>query len=352
MLKRLFNRKPKRYTVHVEPFGTEIVLEPKETILQGALKAGLAYPYECQNGACTTCKTQLLAGEIKALSDFSYVLDLDEMERGTILACRALAKSDLKLKVDTLSDGLPTIAPRTLKGTVKAIESINVDIIKVAIQLDEPMHYYAGQYANLAVPGVALPRSYSFASAPHATGNDQLLFHIRVLPDGEVSNWLGAGNRCGSEVTLEGPFGIFRMRAAASPIVCIAGGSGMAPIKAMIENVENHSRDRALVLLYGARTQADLYPQTIIENLQASWPGEFHFIPVLSEEPSDSDWSGERGFVTDAIEKIDLIELPGAQAYLCGPPPMIDAAIPVLTHAGVRGRDIFFDKFSDRSSSN
>lgn len=352
MLKRLFNRAPKTYEVHVEPFGATFTVGARETILRAALRAGLAYPYECQTGACSTCKTQLLEGDIKALTDFAYVLELDEMQGGTILACQSLAKSDLKIRVNTLDDGLATIPPRQFNGTLTAVTELTRDILDVRINLNEPMAYYAGQYVNLKVPGVAESRSYSFAAAPRHGGTSELSFHIRLIPDGEVSSWFVGGDRIGCELAVDGPYGIFRLREADVPIVCIAGGSGMAPIKAMLEHGGQLGLTRPVVYLYGGRTQADLYNDDVIKALTSSWAGPMRFLPVLSEEPQDSDWQGARGFVTDFIKTIDDFQLTGCQAYLCGPPPMIDAALPILSNAGVRGRDIYFDKFTDRSHKN
>jgi NAD(P)H-flavin reductase/ferredoxin len=349
MLKRLFNRTPKTHQVTVEPFGVTLTVGARETILQAALKAGLAYPSECQTGACASCRTVLLEGDIKALTDFAYVLELDEMRDGTILACQALPRSDLKLRVTTLDDGLEPIAARDFDGTLTAVSHLTRDILDVRVALDEPMHYYAGQYANLSVPGVAAGRSYSFAAAPANGGTDELAFHLRLIPDGEVSGWFAGADRVGASVRVAGPYGVFRLREADAPIVCIAGGSGMAPIKALLEHGGRLGLTRPVVYLYGGRTRADLYDDAVVDTLTGAWTGPIRFLPVLSEEPADSDWNGARGFVTDFIRNIDDFELAGAQAYLCGPPAMIDAALPILTSAGVRGRDIFYDKFTDRS---
>ncbi|MFT4562636.1 MAG: NAD(P)H-flavin reductase/ferredoxin [Gammaproteobacteria bacterium] len=349
MLKRLFNRSPKSYQVSIEPFGQTVTVGSRETILHAALKAGLGYPYECQTGACSTCKTQVIEGETKALTDFAYVLEMDEIRSGTILACQTLAKSDLKIRVNTLDDGLPSIPSRIYGGTISAMTELTRDIIDVRVILDEPLNFYAGQYANLSIPNVVPNRSYSFANAPGANGQTELSFHVRLVPDGEMSGWFASADRIGESVSIDGPYGIFRMREADVPILCIAGGSGMAPIKAMLEQASAEGRCRSLVYLYGGRTQADLYDKTIIEALSAAWSAPIRFIAVLSEEPAGSHWQGARGFVTDFINTIEDFDLAGCQAYLCGPPVMIDAALPILANAGVRGRDTYFDKFTDRS---
>jgi toluene methyl-monooxygenase electron transfer component len=172
---------------------------------------------------------------------------------------------------------------------------------------------------------------------------------VRLVTDGELSGWLASTDRVGESINVDGPYGIFRMRETDVPVLCIAGGSGMAPIKAMIEQAIAEGRCRPVVYLYGGRTQADLYDSALIKALTTDWSAPIRFIPVLCEEPTGSPWQGARGFVTDFINTIDDFNLAGCQAYLCGPPMMIDAALPILSNAGVRGRDIYFDKFTDRS---
>jgi NAD(P)H-flavin reductase len=291
----------------------------------------------------------LVEGEIKPLTDFAYVLDVEEIRSGTFLACQSRAKSDLTIRVDTLSDGLEVINPRNFQGEISRINYLTRDIQEVTVNLDSGLDYYAGQYANLTIPGIAESRSYSFASAPLLEMNHTVKFHVRLIPGGAVSNWLSGGKRIGELIKVEGPYGVFRMRDSSSPIVCLAGGSGMAPILSILEQGVLSKIERPIVYLYGARTQADLYDESLISNIIKEWGSSFRFLPVLSAESEESSWEGARGLVTDYISQIKDFDLQGAQAYLCGPPAMIDAAIPVLNNCGVRGRDIFYDKFTDRS---
>ena len=352
MLKRLFSRTPKTYQVAVEPFGATVTVGARETILKAALDAGLAYPFECQTGACACCKALLVEGKVKALTDLAYVFDMEEIRDGYILPCQALARSNLKIRVTALDDGLETIPSRRTSGALTSVTPLTRDILEVRVSLAEPMDYYAGQYANLSVPGVDASRSYSFAEAPGRDGSEELSFHIRLLPDGEVSGWFAAADRVGAVIGVDGPYGVLRLRPADVPIVCIAGGSGMAPIKAILEQGGSEGVSRPVVYLYGGRTQADLYDDAVVATLTAKWAGPIRYLPVLSQEPEDSAWVGARGDVADFIRKVDDFDLRGCQAYLCGPPAMIDAALPILATAGVRGRDIYFDKFTNRGQQN
>lgn len=349
MLKRFFGGSKKTHTVHIEPFGVTLDLEPRETVLMAALKAGLPFPFECQVGSCTTCKCRLLDGKIKPITDFAYVLDMDEINDGYILACQTLAKSDLKIRVESVEDGAAPLPVVATEGTVTGVRNLTHDIFEVRVTLDTPIDYRAGQYANLKVPGVEESRSYSFAAAPREGGSGELVFHIRLVPGGEVSGWLSGGDITGARVAVDGPHGVFWLRQSDAPILCIAGGSGMAPIKAILEQAAQERSPRQVRYLFGARTQADLYGSEQMEGLGKNWAGDFSFTPILSEEPDGSGWGGARGLVTDGIGELENFPLSACHAYLCGPPAMIDAALPVLRDAGVHAKDIHFDKFTDRS---
>jgi len=209
------------------------------------------------------------------------VLELDEMRNGTILACQSLAKTDLTVRVTTLDDGQAVIPARTIAGEYTGMRELTRDIVEVTITLDDALTYYAGQYANLQVEGVGGSRSYSFANASVADGSTTLTFHIRVIPGGEMSAWFAKPNNIGRSIGVDGPYGVFRLRQAETPMLCIAGGSGMAPIKAMLEYGAAESITQPVVYLYGARTQADLYDVEITAALANAWAASFRFIPVL-----------------------------------------------------------------------
>jgi CDP-4-dehydro-6-deoxyglucose reductase len=235
--------------------------------------------------------------------------------------------------------------------------------MELTIQLDEEFPrvaepeveqhaYRAGQYADISFPGIEKPRSYSFARAPENEGEGKLTFFVRKVPNGELTSWLFAQDRTGSRVTVNGPYGSFWLREGEGPIICVAGGSGMSSILALLEHANNNHCRREAVYLFGARSQRDLYCLDELRALETSWNasgGSLRFLPVLSEEPEDSDWTGLRGMVTDQITAQSL-DWANTQAYLCGPPPMIDAAIDVLNRQGVGREHIHFDKFLDASS--
>ena len=332
---------PKR--VYIEGMDEPIEVGNKETILNAALRQGIRFPHSCRVGGCATCKCRLTEGKVKELTESAYVLSEQELDQGYILACQSVPKGEIHVQVDNLN--------ASYMGKVVAQQALTHDIMALDIQLDAPLHYIAGQYALLSVPGqIDEPRSYSFATPAGPNGTQVLRFFIRQVPGGEMSSW-AQGQVINTQIQVQGPFGDFYLRdanqASEQPILCIAGGSGLAPIKALLEAALSLNNPRPVTFLFGARRQQDLYCLDEIKQLQQQWAGEFSFIPVLSEEPEDSDWSGARGLVTEHLAQHCNRN---SQAYLCGPPAMLDAAEQQLQQLGVSTNNIFSDKFLDKSS--
>lgn len=339
----LFKKKDKpTYQAFIQSMGKTVTVKHRQTLLEAALEAGLDYPFSCGAGSCTTCKTKLIQGEYKDLSDMSLVLTEDDLKKGYILACQTIPKTDL----------IVTLEPDESKeysGEVSGYRKLTHDIIEIKIKLSEKLRYTAGQYADLAVGGVKGSRSYSFASAPGAGGgNLEVAFHLRLVPGGEMTTWFHEKDRSGEKVKLRGPRGTFGWREEKDTWLCVAGGSGMAPIKAMLEDAAQKKIKKRIVYLFGARTQKDLYALDDMKRFSVQLGADFQFVPVLSHEDAGSDWNGARGFVTEFIEKQNL-DFNNTAAFLCGPPPMIDAAIAKLSECGVEKQNIFFDKFTDKS---
>lgn len=331
------------------PGGKVITVKPDENLLKAALDAGIAWPHNCRVGSCGECRSRLVSGKIKALNDFSYVLSKEEMDAGMILACQTCLRSDVQIEV-ALETEVAMPAAKSVPGVIETYRSLTHDIIEIGVRLDEPIpSYLAGQYAQLCIPGIVeQPRSYSFANAPEDTPVERVRFYIRRVPGGQMTTWLHEADRTGARVDLCGPYGNFWLRESEAPAVFICGGSGMAPIKALLEQISAAGFHRDITLIFGARTQGDLYCVEEIEALVEKAQGRLKYLPVLSEEPPQSDWAGLRGrcteFIADSVE-----DLARCDAYLCGPPGMIDAAIAVLHEHGVTDEHIYFDKFLDAS---
>lgn len=352
----LLKRRKQDWNAEVKPSGQLVSVKAGDNLLKSALEAGLHWPHDCRVGSCGTCKCTLKEGKVKELSDFAYVLSLEELQSGMILACQAALKSDVVIEVELLEETDQSVSITSHKGAIHSVTPLTHDVVELVIKADEdfPRSAVAGQYAEVAVAGIAKPRSYSFARAPVNESDREVTFFVRLVPGGEFTEWLFAQDRTGEPVEVTGPYGAFWLRPGDTGIVCVAGGSGMAPVKALLESAINEGVDREVLFLFGARTQKDLYCLDVMEQMQRDWKGKFEFVPVLSEEPDDSGWEGARGLVTDYLQKtyIDTgrVDMSGSQGYLCGPPPMIDAAIQVMGAAGMARDNIHFDKFLDASS--
>ncbi len=349
LLKSLFGGGSKvKSVVEIRPQGIRIDVQPGETILQAALSQGIAYPHNCTVGTCGSCKTHLSEGNVKALSDFGYTLSKEELAAGYILACQAEPRDALTIvEIADLGADLPP--PEKYSGKIISTEALTHDIVKMVVEADRPVKFVAGQYATFRTPDMqGRGRNYSFADAPIRTGSKTLAFFVRKVPGGRFTEALFAGALTGQPLSIEAPHGSFRLHPGEAEMICIAGGSGLAPLISVLEDMRKRRVRRPCKLLFGARTQADLYALEQIDSLRASWLDSFIFLPVLSHEPSDSDWKGARGWVTDHVASVGVpTDWSRAEGYMCGPPPMIDAGISKLTALGVGLEQIHFDRFTD-----
>ncbi len=336
---------------------TRVTVKAGQNLLAAALEAGLDWPHDCRVGSCGTCRCRLKAGKIKALSDFTYVLTGEQLRDGVILACQAALKSDVEVEV-ALGDGRAGIATLERRAVLARSRALTHDILELTLACDEPLPdgIIAGQYAEIGYHGLSKPRSYSFAKSPANEEHAQLTFYVRHVPGGEFTDWLFAEDRTGARLTVTLPFGSFHLHDADAPMICIAGGSGISAIKAILEHACDAGVARDVYFLFGARAQRDLYCRAEIRDIKERWnkAHAFEFVEVLSDEPADSDWSGPRGFVTEYLRASYIeskrLDVTQCQGYLCGPPPMIDAGIELLTQSGMPEERIFYDKFLDAST--
>lgn len=348
--KSLFGAKEAKF-VEVAPFGSRFQIESGQTMLEAALKNDVPFPHNCTVGTCGSCKCKLKAGRVSALTDFGYALSQQEIAAGFILACQAVPK-DALTQVEVESQASDAPKPEQFVGKLVATDVLTHDILRITIELDRPINFVAGQYANLKFPNIRRARNYSFADAPSRDGLSKVSFFIRKVPGGAFTEALFKGELKDVPLDVEGPHGNFHLHAGDSAMVCIAGGSGLAPLLSVLESGMRNRVKRPCVFLFGARTQADLYGLDQIKQIETGWADKFAFLPVLSHEPADSDWKGARGMVTqyigDALPNIDWSK---AEGYMCGPPGMIDAGMASMTEFGMQLESIFYDKFTDESHS-
>ena len=354
MFRKLFGKSESSYKVTIPAQGVELDVPKDVTILEHALTKGFAAPHSCRVGTCGTCKVKLVSGKVYELCDKAYTLSSEELAENYILICQSLARSEVVLEYGGTLEETERIPVVQRAGAITGLRRLTHDILELEVTIDEPVTYRAGQYCEIYVPGVIMDqeresRSYSFASAPGAAPTSVVRFHVRLVPGGVFTTWLHNEAKVGQRLEGHGPYGDFWLRPAAAPILAIAGGSGMAPVKALLEQACADGVARDVKYFFGARRQEDLYCLDEMKALSAKWKGTFEFIPVLSGEPEDSDWTGPRGFVSEHVRTTLGARIADHHVYMCGPPPMLDSAEKILRDAGVAPANIHADKFYDRS---
>ena len=342
-----------KHTVRLEPVGIEMEADEDETILDAAFRQGLMLMHGCKEGQCAACKSFLLEGEVDLDKYSTFALPDFEQEEGYTLLCRAHAVSDVEIELinydeEILRSGVPLT---TATAEVEALETLTHDIRRLVLKLDEDGHmpFHAGQYVDIQIPGAGdTHRSFSMANTSSDPG--RLEFMIKLYPGGHFSGLLspeanGTGIKVGDQLSLVGPYGVFTLRDS-SPrrLVFVGGGAGMAPVLSLLRSMVEKGTARPAVYYYGARTETDLFHLEELEALAGQLP-DFRFVPALSDCAEDSSWAGERGLITDVVDRLEG-DLSEVDAYLCGPPPMVDAAVALLERRGVPESRIFFDKFT------
>jgi propane monooxygenase reductase subunit len=330
------------HTVRLEPVGIEFEVNEDETVLNGAFRQGLMLMHGCKEGQCAACKSFLLDGEVDLDRYSTFALpDFEEAEGWTLL-CRAHAMSDLEVELinydeEVLRSGVEL---RTVRTRVEAIEPLTRDIRRLVLSVEEgEMPFHCGQYVDIRIPGTDAYRSFSMANLPSDDG--RLEFMIKLYPGGRFSSLLADGNlQAGDELEVQGPYGVFTLRDTESPLVFIGGGAGMAPILSLLRSMAEQGVGRRAVYYYGAREEQDLFHLDEMRALAETLP-DFRFVPALS----DAEWDGEIGLITDVVDRCEP-DLAEVDAYLCGPPPMVDAATELLLRRGAPESRIHFDKFT------
>lgn len=335
------------YEIVVQPFGDTFVCAEGETILSAALRERRFLRYGCRHGGCGTCKVQLVDGDVD-LTSSAYALPPAERDAGTILVCQSYPLDDCEIDASAMNldheEYLAGDGTLTVDATLTRVEYLTADIRRVVLDLPVPMPFTAGQFVNVVVPGTTVERTYSMANGSADPHRIDLI--CRLLPGGAFSEFLRADPAAGSTVRLSGPFGLLRIRLSHRAIVMVAGGSGLAPLLSMLVDLARAGSRREIALVFGARTPADLYLRGEIEALREALPG-LAFLPVVQEPVAA--WTGAVGVVTDVLgERADW---DATDAYLCGPPGMIDAATELLVARGVREQNVYFDAFVPTGSA-
>ncbi|MDI3257278.1 MAG: 2Fe-2S iron-sulfur cluster binding domain-containing protein [Kyrpidia sp.] len=337
------------YKVKFLPVNVEIEIEEGEKVLDAAFRQGVLLAHGCREGQCSACKSVMVDGDFDLDRYSTFALPDYEAEQGYVLLCQTLAYSDLTIELLNYNEEHMFLDHpiRTVLATVTEIRRLTRDITRLRLRLKEgaSFAFKAGQYVDIRLPGVDPARSFSMSSLPSRP--EELEFMIKIIPGGYFSTLLDQRLQVGDELEITGPFGNFYYRDGREDMYVIGGGAGMAPLWSLMCEMAEKGIDRKIRFFYGARTTRDLFYLDEIRELQGRF-SDFVFVPALSEPAEDEAWSGPTGLITDVLEEY-LEKHPssaGIQGYLCGPPPMIDAAIRVLKHHGADDRNLFYDKFT------
>ncbi len=333
------------YELTIEPLGQTIEVEDGQSILDAALRAGIYLPHACCHGLCATCKVQVLDGEVDHGEASTFALMDFEREEGKTLACCARLECDtvIEAEIDEDPDAL-NLPVEDYTGTVVRLEALTPTVRGIWLKLDRPISFQAGQYINLEIAALGgQSRAFSLANPPGEAETVEL--NVRIVPGGQVTTWLHEHLKVGDELKLSGPYGRFFVKKSANvPLIFMAGGSGLSSPKSMIEELLSEGCELPMTLVYGQRSQAELYYHAEFCELAAKH-ANFTYVPALSGEPDGSEWSGARGFVHEAAKAHFGNDFRGHKAYLCGPPAMIEACISTLMQGRLFERDIYTEKF-------
>src|SRR6516225_4175544 len=311
-----------KHLVRFEPVGIEIEVDENQTILRAAAEQGIMLMHGCKEGQCASCKSFILEGD-----------DIEHDRYSTF----ALPNYD----EDMIRSGLPI---QQAVAEVVSKDHVTHDMRHLVLRLVEPgeVKFFPGQYMDLTVPGTDQVRSFSMANTSSKDG--LLEFVIKVYPDGLFSHFLDERVQPGDRLELTGPFGVFTLREGDADLVFIGGGAGMAPILSLLRSMAERGITRKATYYYGARGSRDLCFEEELRALETTLPG-FRYIPALAEPAPGDDWAGETGMITDVVRR-HADGLAGVHAYVCGPPPMVEAALPLLATLGVAEKRIYYDKFT------
>ncbi len=340
-----------KHVVRFEPVGIDIEVDEEQTVLRAASEQGLMLMHGCKEGQCAACKSFVLDGEDIELDKYStFALPDFERDEGYTLLCRAHVYEDVRIELlnydeDMIRSGHPI---QQVVTEVVSIESVTHDMRHLTLRLVEPadLAFFPGQYVDVAVPGSEHTRSFSMANT--STKEGVLEFVIKVYPGGLFSEHLDGRLSAGDRLDVVGPFGVFTLRdGRSSDLVFIGGGAGMAPILSVLRALAERGSTRKATFYYGARRRSDLCFEDELLRIGQEL-ANFTYVPALSD-PDDEPWDGEVGLITDVVRRHES-DLSEADAYVCGPPPMVEAAMETLSALGSPDKHVYYDKFTTTGS--
>jgi CDP-4-dehydro-6-deoxyglucose reductase, E3 len=329
--------------VTIQSSGHTFDVKPSQTVLEAAIDAGVNMPYGCRNGACGSCKGKVISGKVIHDDYQGSAMTDAELAAGNALFCCARPLEDLLIECREVG-GLNGIKPRILPARVAKKEQLGHDVVGLHLQLpsSERLQFLAGQYIEFILKD-GKRRAFSIANAPH--DSEFLQLHIRVIPGGAFSEYVANEMQEKAILRLEAPFGNFFLRENSDkPIIFVAGGTGFAPVKGIIEHMLHNNIKREIILYRGARQLQDLYMHELSQKW-AEFAPNIQYIPVLSEPAESDNWQGRTGLVHEAV-LADHKDLRGFQAYVCGAPGMCEVAHHSFVEQGLLADEFFSDAFT------
>ena len=318
-----------------------------DTLLRAAQRAGLGFPYECNVGSCGNCRFELLEGQVAVLWPEAPGLSDKDRQRQRFLGCQTQPRSDCSIKLRPDARYAPPRRPRRFEAVLESRRALTHDMSEFRFVLDQPQGFEPGQYALVYLPGVTGGRAYSMSNRP---GDERAWeFVVRRQPGGHGTQTLFDGLPPGARVTVDGPYGMAWLRRDAQrDILCLAGGSGLAPMLSIARSAMAEPRlaGRKLHFLHGGRTPADVCGEEMLRELPG-WGERLHYHPAISPVPgaSTDGWSGAVGYLHEvALERFGS-RLPQLEIYFAGPPAMAMAVQRMLLDAGVPPQQVHFDQF-------
>lgn len=338
------------YELTIEPLGVSIPVEEDQTLLDAALRAGIWLPHVCNHGLCSSCKVELVEGEVDHGDASPFALMDYERDEGMLLTCCATAESDLVIEADIVIDDDARLIPvEDFDGEVVAISHPTASLARILLKLDRRFDFQPGQSINLQVPGVDGPRAFSAAGLPD---DDCLELHVRQVAGGAATSYLCESLKVGEQLTFSGPYGQFFARESRpEPALLLAAGSGLSGVLGIARRLLEIDPDRDVYLYHGARKVEELYADETLRKLDTDCPG-FHYRPVVSQPEAAQDWSGRTGHVPDALSVDFDQRFTGHVAYICGSPAMVESTISSLIKGRLFERDIFVERFYNAENAD
>jgi CDP-4-dehydro-6-deoxyglucose reductase len=330
------------YTITLQPSGHTFTGEEGETVLAAAMRHSIALPYNCRNGECGSCKAKLILGKVGYAGGQPEALSRQEQQLGMALLCQALPLSDLEIETREVR-AAADIQPRTLPCRVEKLLPLCHDVMAIFLKLPqtERLQFLAGQYLDILCKD-GRRRGFSIANAPH--NDDYIELQVRNVEGGEFTHFVFCELKEKAMLRIEAPLGTFFLREdSPRPIIMMAGGTGFAPLKGMLEHAFHVGVQRPMHLYWGVRARRDLY-QDALPRAWAAQHDNFTYTPVLSETAPSDHWQGETGWVHDIVAR-EYPDLSAYDVYMSGPPVMIRAAREKFLAQGLPESQLYHDAF-------